>query len=206
MNTGAGCVRPSTAIAVIAVLAGALTAGCGQAPAGSPSRPLAASVAAATPTAATVAPLAAGDGAVPKPTGPVVLTLTGLVGATNGDRSLRFDAAGLDRIGLQTVEVYEPWVKQNLTFQGIWLADLMKVARPDQTARMLRVTALDDYQIDLTTADVRAGGIFVATKRGDGTPIPVEDGGPTRIVFVGGVASGKRLDQWIWSLKTIDVR
>jgi hypothetical protein len=34
----------------------------------------------------------------------------------------------------------------------------------------------------------------------------VADGGPTRIVFAKGVKSGANADQWIWSLKTIEVR
>ena len=39
-----------------------------------------------------------------------------------------------------------------------------------------------------------------------GESIPVEEGGPTRIVYLGGVAAGASADQWIWSLASIDVR
>jgi hypothetical protein len=41
---------------------------------------------------------------------------------------------------------------------------------------------------------------------GDGGAIPIAEGGPIRIVFADGVASGANANQWIWSVTTIDVR
>ena len=64
------------------------------------------------------------------------------------------------------------------------------MAKVDPGATTIHVTALDDYQIDLPLAAVDAGGIFLATKRGDGEAIPIEEGGPTRIVYLGGAAAG----------------
>lgn len=147
------------------------------------------------------------DGPVQAPTGPVVLTLTGKIGQRNVDRSaLHFDAAILDELGVVKAKVYDPWVKQELEFQGVWMNDLIEAAKPTSGAQSIHITALDNYQIDLSLADVRAGGILVATKKGDGSPIPIEEGGPVRVVFVGGVPSGASADQWIWSLTMIDVR
>ena len=77
---------------------------------------------------------------------------------------------------------------------------------PDPAAQTVHVTALDDYQVDLSIADVRAGGVLLATRDGEGRAIPLEDGGPTRIVFAANVPAGASADQWIWSLSTIDVR
>jgi hypothetical protein len=147
------------------------------------------------------------DGPVHAPTGPVLLTLTGKIGQRNVDRSaLHFDAATLDELGVVKAKVYEPWVKQELEFQGVWMNDLIEAAKPTGGAQSIHITALDNYQVDLSMADIRAGGILAATKRGDGTPIPIEEGGPVRVVFVGGVPSGASADQWIWNLTTIDVR
>jgi hypothetical protein len=147
------------------------------------------------------------DGPVQAPTGPVVLTLTGKIGQRNVDRSaLHFDATILDELGVVQAKVYDPWVKQDLEFQGVWMNDLIDAAKPADGAQSIHLTALDNYQIDLSLADVRAGGILLATKKGDGSPIPLEEGGPVRIVFVGGVPSGASADQWIWNLTMIDVR
>jgi hypothetical protein len=186
--------------ALLALLA--LTAACAAKPtqtAKAPAQPI------APPTVLETPVLHPGE-RVPAPDSPPVLTLTGKIAETNGDKSLRFDPVTLDRLGLVGVTVYEPWVKRDLEFQGVWLADLLKVAQPEPSAQSIHLTALDDYQIDLTLADVMAGGILLATRTGDGSSIPIEDGGPTRIVFVEGIPSGASADQWIWSLSMIDVR
>lgn len=188
--------------AVAGLVLAVVLASCAGAPAVAPAPP------SAVRSSATVIepPQGLAGDVVTAPRGTAILTLTGRIVAMNAGRSLRFDMPALDRLGVLKVGVYEPWVKQDLEFQGIWLADLLAAARLASDASSLHLTALDDYQIDLTTADVAAGGIFLATKRGDGSPIPVEEGGPTRIVFTGGVASGASPDRWIWSLTTIDVR
>ena len=160
-----------------------------------------------SPTALVIKPAALLPGQpVPTPAGDPVLMLTGKIARQNQGDSLALDAATLDRLGISKVSLFEPWVKHELEFQGVWLADLLEVAGVTDDATSLHLTALDDYQVDLTMAEVRAGGIFLATRDGLGKAIPVEDGGPTRIVFVGGVAAGTSDDQWIWSLKTLDVR
>jgi hypothetical protein len=56
-------------------------------------------------------------------------------------------------------------------FQGVWLADLLDAAGADDEANSLHITALDNYQVDLPFADVRGGGVLLATRTGDGGPI-----------------------------------
>jgi hypothetical protein len=195
--------RSRPVLGVIAALA--LTAACGGAaatPSASGSRSTAGLAGATLVRAATLLP----GQSVPVPTGKPVLTLTGLVSATNQGAAIVLDQATIDQLGQVEVTVYEPWIKQETSFRGVWLADLLKVAAVAPAAGSLRITALDDYRVELTMADLRAGGILLATKTGDGSAIPVADGGPTRIVFGKGIKSGANADQWIWSLKTIDVR
>lgn len=143
---------------------------------------------------------------VPAPKGKTVLTITGLVATKNTGSSISLDQTAIDRLGQVQVTVYEPWIRAETTFRGVWLADLLKVAAAAPATASLRITALDDYRVELTTADLRAGGILLATEAGDGSAIAVADGGPTRIVFVKGIGAGANADQWIWSLKTIEIR
>jgi hypothetical protein len=144
--------------------------------------------------------------AVPLPKKKPILTLAGKISKTNANKALMLDAGSLDKMGIVKVRVYEPMVKKQMSFQGVWLADVLKVAGVDQSARSVHFTALDDFQTDLTTTQIAKGGIFLATKSGDGSPIDIENGGPTRIVFMDGVKAGKNEDAWIWSLKTLDVK
>ena len=143
---------------------------------------------------------------VPSPAGKPVFTMTGKISAENQTGGLAFDLPTVERFALYEVTLYEPWTKQNTTFRGVWLQDLLAVAGVDADATRLHFVALDDYTVDLTMADIRAGGIMLATRAGDGSALPVDKGGPTRIVFLNGVKAGANADQWIWSIKAIDVQ
>ena len=140
------------------------------------------------------------------PQGRPLLTITGRIAATNGDGTLRLDQAQLDRLGLLAMDVNDPWAKQRIGLQGVWLRDLVGLARPDGGATSLHMTALDDYQVDLSLADVRSQSIFLATRTGDGAALPVDEGGPTRVVFSDDLASRFSADLWIWNIETIEVR
>ena len=135
-----------------------------------------------------------------------VLVLRGSISGTNEGDLLRLGVETLDQLGLHQVQVFEPWVKQDVGFQGVWLADLLDVAGAAGNARGIHVVALDDYSVDLTIEQVDAGGILLATRTAEGEPLSIEQGGPTRIIFLDGVAAGVNTDLWIWSLKEISVR
>jgi hypothetical protein len=185
----------ATAVAIGLALA---AAGC------APAEPAAAARSAAA-VVIPPAPRAPGE-RLPVPAGAPALTITGRVERGNVGPAVQLDDRGLDSLGRIRIDLYEPWVKQRMGFQGVWLADLLDAAGVDDHAQSLHITALDNYQVDLPLADVRGGGVLLATRTGDGGPIPVADGGPIRIVFADGVEAGTNANQWIWSLTTIDVR
>jgi DMSO/TMAO reductase YedYZ molybdopterin-dependent catalytic subunit len=89
-------------------------------------------------------------------------------------------------------------------FTGVDLKRVLDSVGVPATATSIHVTALDDYQVDLTMDEIRSGEIVLATRQ-DGAAIPLDKGGPTRIVFGPGVASGQNPDEWIWSLALIEV-
>ena len=194
MEMRSSAVRAALVLGAVAALA----LGCGTAEPAAQAPPPASVVKAPDPDHRSAVPAA--------PQGRPLLTITGRIGATNGDRALRLDQTGLDRLGLLAMSVNDPWAKQRIALQGVWLRDLVDVARPDTAATSLHLVALDDYQVDLTLADVRNQSIFLATRTGDGTALPVEDGGPTRIVFADGLADRFSPDMWIWNIETIEVR
>jgi hypothetical protein len=188
--------------AFVAVLVLALVTGCGSA--GSSVSAEAAASASAAPTVLRT-PDPAAD-AVPAPQGRPALSITGRIGATNADGEMRVDQAALDRLGLLEMNVNDPWAKQRLALQGVWLRDLVALAKPLPGATSLHLTALDDYQVDLKLDDVRADAILLASRAADGTTLPIEDGGPTRVVFADDLAPRFSPDLWIWNIVTIEVR
>jgi hypothetical protein len=201
VRTTASRRRPVVWTGLVAALLG-LSVACGGTPAAGPEQPAASSAAAQLLQPATLKP----GSAIPVPAGRPVLTLTGKVAAVNRKAAVLLDTKTLDRLDQVRVRVYDPWVKQTVEFRAVSLQDLLALAGASATATTLHITALDDYQVDLALTDVRAGGVFLATRSADGSGLAIEKGGPIRIVFADGVAAGANPDQWIWSLKTIDVR
>jgi hypothetical protein len=191
---------------VVAASAICLVAACGGA--STPDSHAAATKKAAKPAFASTRlqpPVLRAGHAVPLSKDPI-LAVEGKISATNDGHVLRLGVDTLDQLGVLKVNTYEPWAKKRMSFQGMWLADMLKVAGIDQSARTVHFTALDDYQVDLTMTEIAKGGIFLATKSADGSPIPIDQGGPTRIVFMDGVTAGASADQWVWSLKDINVK
>jgi hypothetical protein len=197
VDGGTAQVRVRGVLALLGAAVVALTAACGAGSDTPPSAPPPAVLRAPDPAPATV-PAA--------PQGKPLVTVTGRITATNADGALRLDQAALDRFGLLAMDVDDPWAKRRVTLQGFRLRDLVEEAKPAAGATTLHVTALDDYQIDLNLADVQADDIFLATRNGQGAALPVEDGGPTRVVFADGLAPRFSPDLWIWNIETIEVR
>jgi hypothetical protein len=167
---------------------------------------------AATPTAAATragtvihpASLTVGQ-PIALPTAKPLFTMTGDITSHNQGGTLVLDRATLERLEMSQVRLYEPWIKKTMEFRGVWLQDLLAVAGVDPGATGLHIVALDDYAVDISVADVRKGGIMLALRAGDGSIIPISDGGPSRIVFLNGVQAGVNPDQWVWSIKSITV-
>lgn len=143
--------------------------------------------------------------AIPRPSGDPVLTISGGISNHNQGRELVFDLAALERLPSTTLTVYEPFLKKRVTFVGVDMRDLLATAGVESGALKAHFTALDDYKVDLDVDLLERGGILMATKD-SGAPIPVDAGGPIRIVFPDGHTTGENSDLWIWSVRTIEVQ
>jgi hypothetical protein len=182
----------NAAAAVGALVLAVAMAGCGgqdtrnAAPAGR-----------ASSTAAPPAP-------VPTPSGKPVLTITGAVTNHNDGSAVAFDLSTLEAMATATTNIYEPFVKKDLKFTGIPMGDLFARAGITPAATKVQLHALDDYKVDLKVSDIADPDILLAVKA-DGAWIPVDSGGPIRLVFPADSAVGKNKDVWIWSIDSITV-
>jgi hypothetical protein len=124
--------------------------------------------------------------------------------ASTGHEPLNVDFNTLDALATKTYSVVEPFEHKTIAFKGVDLGAVLHAAGVPDTATSVHLGALDDYQIDIPMADIRKGGIILAV-RADGALIPVDHGGPSRVVYLDGVAAGANPDQWIWSINHITV-
>jgi hypothetical protein len=125
----------------------------------------------------------------------VVLTITGDSARDFTYRELQ-DRASVD------ITILEPFVGVEQSFTGIPLNDLFADAGVDPGATVETV-ALNDYRYSDTAQSWAETGAILAIFR-DGELIPMDAGGPIRIVFDTGSPSFTNLDAWNWSLRSID--
>lgn len=154
-----------------------------------------------TPPALPDAPLpAAFDSGVPAPTEEVVLTVT--VGGESHD----WDLPTLGLLEQHDLTILEPFVDEEHTYTGPLWADVLRASGTDLAAAdSAELVALDDYVADIPVGAETLDGLLLARLE-DGDPIPIEAGGPIRLVFPPDNPAADNTNNWIWSLRhaTVD--
>ena len=92
--------------------------------------------------------------AVPAPANEVVLTLTGEISVTNFDDSLAFDINTLEKLRLVEYDVDDPWLHEKVTYRGVLLSDLLKVAGTPDTVEEVMASALDGYAAPIPISEI----------------------------------------------------
>ena len=189
----------SIRLVVVALVAALAVAACGA----KEEAPTQAAPDPSIPRVVDAGTLAAGE-KISLPKGEVVLTVTGDIATANKGTKLELDLASLEKMRQVQVEAAEPFLKRRVTFEGVLLSDLLKVAGVPDSASTVSLTALDDYKVDFKLSDVRSSQMLLATKA-DGKHMPVDRSGPIRIVFPDSSTLGRNPDLWIWSVSSMKV-
>jgi hypothetical protein len=147
--------------------------------------------------------------AIPAPATEPVVTFSGDIGTTNVGATLTLDMPTLERLGLVTYSIDDPWRKERTVYTGVLVSDVLKAVAAPSSATSLHMTAMDDYEVDLPIAMVKKYPILLAT-RADGKYMSIDDGGPTRIIYPYDTSPEldalATKDQLIWSIKSLEVR
>jgi hypothetical protein len=126
----------------------------------------------------------------------VVLTLV-------GPRIVELTMAELEGLVVTEVTFMEPFAKAEQTFGVIPLAALLERAGIGAQDTVDTI-ALNDYRYrDGVAALLEADALLAVTR--DGAPIPMDAGGPIRLVFDAPSSYHGLLDAWNWSLRSIVV-
>lgn len=114
------------------------------------------------------------------PTGEVVLTVSGKIATTNAGATATFDMSMLEALPSRATETATPWTKGKVTFEGPLGSALLD--RIGATGTTLKITALNDYAVEVPIEDFRKWPVILATRR-DGKPMPVRDKGPIFVIY-----------------------
>ncbi|MFO1034113.1 MAG: molybdopterin-dependent oxidoreductase [Hyphomicrobiales bacterium] len=125
-----------------------------------------------------VAMAQASDLAAPK--GDVVLTVTGAIGASNGNGAAAFDIDMLKAMPAVTFKTHTNWTSGETEFTGVALDAFL--AALGAKGQNLHAVALNDYAVDVPAADATSGGPIIAYLM-DGKEMSPRDKGPLWIVY-----------------------
>jgi hypothetical protein len=156
--------------------------------------------------AALVAAFSGAAGAEPPPA-ETVLTVSGAIDNGGVDGAARFDMPSIEALPARGVRTRTPWTYGVVEFVGVPLADLLRaVGAKGQT---LHMAALNDYAVDVPTADAVKDGPIVAYRM-NSRPMSVREKGPLWIIYPYDDKSQYQSERYysrsIWQLTSIDVR
>lgn len=119
-------------------------------------------------------------GELTKPTGKVLLTISGKIENTNENGKAVFDIATLEKLGVVSFQTTSPWYNGRTNFTGISMQKLMDYVGAKGT--VVKVTALNDYTTVIPLSDFKNYNVILAFKI-NGEYMRVRDKGPFFIVY-----------------------
>ncbi len=128
----------------------------------------------------------------------IVLTVT------VGNVDHHFSLEQLAQLGAITVSLYEPFIQEDATFTGVELSKLFEESAISGTD-LVHTIALNDYSYANTAEEFTGSGAILAYEQ-NGVPIPMDRGGPIRIVIPNDKPLSQLLDAWNWSLRSLVVK
>ena len=144
---------------------------------------------------------------LPRPTGPVILTITGKISHTNDGNKANFDLAMLEALGTTETFTETPWTKELGQFEGPLARTLM--AYVGATGTEITVRALNDYVSTVPVTDFLDHDVILATRR-DGKIMHVRDMGPFYITYPftdnPKLLNEVNLSRSVWQLREMTVR
>lgn len=123
---------------------------------------------------------AAAEPELPRPTGKLVLTVTGKITRTNAPGKAEFDWDLLNSLGIHQLKTSTPWTEGTPTFEGVLARDLM--AAVGATGSEVKATALNDYVSVIPLADFDRYDVLLAVKM-NGKTLSRRDKGPIWIMY-----------------------
>lgn len=145
--------------------------------------------------------------ALERPSGPVVLTVTGRVRQPNAGAHAQFSMPMLEQLPQLSFVTRTPWYAAAHKFTGPLLRDVLAACGAEGSN--LRAIALNDYRVDLPFDDAHRFDVLVARLLDD-KPMAVRDKGPLFIIYPFDAHAELRSTVYYsrsaWQLKTLDVQ
>ncbi|MFZ5790896.1 MAG: molybdopterin-dependent oxidoreductase [Pseudomonadota bacterium] len=142
---------------------------------------------------------------LPAARGPILLTVSGQIGASDGP--MQFDRAGLESLGLRHLKTHTYWTDGVQDFEGVLFRDLLRAVDAQGTVALM--VALNDYSVEIPLSDATSYDVLIAVKQ-NGSDMPIRDKGPLWLIYP--IDDHPELDRkltadkMIWQLSRIIVK
>lgn len=150
---------------------------------------------------------AAADENLQRPTGPVILTISGNITKTNNGDKADFDLEMLHALGTRAMSMTTSWTDGTQEFSGVLMRDLM--AAVGATGKTVEAIALNDYTYGINIEDFSLYPVILATKL-NGKIIKVRDKGPLWIIYpldeFTKIQQGSIERRMVWQLRQLTVQ
>lgn len=133
-----------------------------------------------------------------KPTGPVILTVSGEIGESNAGGDAVFDRDMLKSIGIKSLATTNPFDTGLQRYEGILLSDLLTHVGAKGTT--LVAIALDGYTVEIPISDAKTYPVMLAMVW-NGKEMTVRNKGPIWVVYP--VDQFEKLKEEIYSIRSI---
>ncbi|WP_269532263.1 molybdopterin-dependent oxidoreductase [Chitinimonas sp. BJYL2] len=145
--------------------------------------------------------------ALDKPTGRVMLTITGGVSQANAGKDAQFDLKMLEALPQHSFTTKTPWYPEPMKFTGPLLRDVL--ARAGAKGSKIIAVALNDYKAELPFADAAEHEVIVALKRNDRL-MSIRDKGPLFLIYPFDNKPALRTEVYYgratWQLKALQIK
>jgi hypothetical protein len=144
---------------------------------------------------------------LPKPSGKVILTVSGKITVTNGDGTASFDRQMIESLGLRTLRTTTTWTDGVKVFEGVPARELLK--RVGAAGKLVAASALNDYTVEIPASDFETYDVLLALRM-NGQDLKLSDKGPIWIVYPrddhAEIRNATHYSRWIWQLKSLKVQ
>ncbi|MEE4378099.1 MAG: molybdopterin-dependent oxidoreductase [Candidatus Competibacteraceae bacterium] len=142
-----------------------------------------------------------------RPTGEIILTVTGAINQTNAPGKAEFDLAMLQALGVQQRRRTTPWTDGIQEFDGVLMRDVMKAVGAN--GKEVLALALNDYAVTIPLDDFTRYPILLAFAA-NGKALTRRDKGPLWIIYPTDefpeTKTAAHVARSVWQLHRIEVR
>ena len=144
---------------------------------------------------------------LPRPSGQIILTVTGKITRTNVPGKAEFDRNLLTSLGLHQFTTSTPWTEGTPTFEGVLLRNLMVAV--GATGHKVEASALNDYVSLIPMTDFDRYDVLLVLDM-NGQALSRRDKGPIWIVYPldqhPEIVDLGKISHLVWQLARLDVQ